>query len=1259
MWNTTISIKKGTTLALYFLALFIIFGLFFANWASAAPLAAELSISNASANEGAGELAFTVSRTENTDAVTVTVTSADGTASAGDDYVAFSDTITFTAGGDLSQVVTVTLNNDIDVELDETFTMTLSAPENATLSTTNAEGIGTIQNDDKAFVEFNPADFPSDVTGAEGSTLNFPVNVTNLIDGGFSLTYTVSAQTASASDFVVASGLLNFAGTTVGENQTISVNAVDDNIVENSETFVVTLGAASNTIYADSIEAAFGRGEVEGEITDNDSADVTIEINSAAESTGSVPFTVKLSAPASGVVSADVTTIDGLAQSASDYTALSGQTIQIPAGQLSANGSIVVNNDNIVERDENLSIVIDSINNGGLNISTGSQISGTASILNDDSATVTIAPGATTAEGNLGTSTMTFNVSVDNPVDGGFDVAYNTNDGSATVADGDFVAKSGTLSFNGTANESKTVSVSINGDSKIEPDENLSVTLGNFSNTFSPSDLQKSGSPASGIIENDDTIKLSIETGSVLESAGTLPFTITLDTLEPVPVPVQISTNNGSATTEDGDYVRLTGVNLVIPANQKSITSFVTINDDNKIEKDETLSVSILSFVSDGDQVSDSVPPASTGFILNDDSAEVVIVEPVSILEGDTGNKTLVVTAKVDKAVPAGFDIDYNVTAGTATAGADFETTSGTLTFTGTEDETQTFAVQIIGDEDVEPNETFSLVLDNVTTTDLNFSDNVSTPITPVIGTIIDNDTAGVTVSDETITEDDSGQKMLTFQVFLTRKVVGGFTVDFATQDDTATTADGDYAAASGTLTFVGNAAETQTFSVPINGDTKVEDTEAFKVSLSNISEPNVEILDGEGIGSIENDDTASLSIQAPISIAEGGRGGQPITFTVSLDNAVQGGLEVAWAITEDGATVADNDYQATVAPLVFAGTAGETQSIVIDAQGDTKVELDEAIEIMLGALTLPSEISSADVTVSNGQSSLTLENDDQAEVAFQGASLQEGTSDTPTQFTINAVLSAASDVPVTVVYSTTSGTAIDGVDFIGVTGTLTFTGSTNEVQSIIVEVPADSDAEEPKSFTVGISSIEASGRDIAAGEDATVIIQDDDSEIEPPVSRFFVYLPVTSRDYNPVFAPDLVVSNVTIFSDSVEVTIKNIGNAAVTKPFWIDSYINPTSPPTKVNQTIIDLGSQGFIWGVDGSKTGFPMEPGDEIVLTVDGEYYRPQESNFTIGTIPAGSTIYVQVDSFGLNAEYGAVEERHEIESGAYNNIFEATGP
>lgn len=111
-----------------------------------------ISISNASVtegNSGSKTLSFPISITNpNSSPIVLTANTADGTAMAGNDYVALANyTVTIPANTS-SYNLNVTVNGDTIYEGSETFTVTLSNPTNATITTATATG--TITNDDSA-----------------------------------------------------------------------------------------------------------------------------------------------------------------------------------------------------------------------------------------------------------------------------------------------------------------------------------------------------------------------------------------------------------------------------------------------------------------------------------------------------------------------------------------------------------------------------------------------------------------------------------------------------------------------------------------------------------------------------------------------------------------------------------------------------------------------------------------------------------------------------------------------------------------------------------------------------------------------------------------------------------------------------------------------------------------------------------------------------------------------------------------------------
>lgn len=83
--------------------------------------------------------------------VTVAYSTADGTAYAGSDYVAASGALSFPAGAS-ANVVNVQILGDTVNEPDETFTVNLSGPSNASVAA--GQGVVTIVNDDASSVQF-------------------------------------------------------------------------------------------------------------------------------------------------------------------------------------------------------------------------------------------------------------------------------------------------------------------------------------------------------------------------------------------------------------------------------------------------------------------------------------------------------------------------------------------------------------------------------------------------------------------------------------------------------------------------------------------------------------------------------------------------------------------------------------------------------------------------------------------------------------------------------------------------------------------------------------------------------------------------------------------------------------------------------------------------------------------------------------------------------------------------------------------------
>jgi hypothetical protein len=158
-----------------------------------------------------------------------------------------------------------------------------------------------------------------------------------------------------------------------------------------------------------------------------------------------------------------------------------------------------------------------------------------------------------------------------------------------------------------------------------------------------------------------------------------------------------------------------------------------------------------------------------------------------------------------------------------------------------------------------------------------------------------------------------------------------------------------------------------------------------------------------------------------------------------------------------------------------------------------------------------------------------------------------------------------------------------------------------------------------------------------------------------PAPGHYMIYLPVVMREAQPpAAAPDLVVVSAVVAPNTVQVVIKNQGNAPVPVGnwFWVDLYVSPNPVPTGVNQVWGDgRASQGIVWGVN--DAALPLDPGETLTLSYGDSYYQETRSNYA-GSLPVGVPIYVQVDSANTSTTYGGVLEGHEIVNGPYNNIL-----
>jgi len=221
----------------------------------------------------------------------------------------------------------------------------------------------------------------------------------------------------------------------------------------------------------------------------------------------------------------------------------------------------------------------------------------------------------------------------------------------------------------------------------------------------------------------------------------------------------------------------------------------------------------------------------------------IVISDAAIVVEGNSGSVNAVFTVSIVGS-HHGLSVNYQTADSSAAAGSDYTAKSGTLTF-ATGVESLTISIPVVGDTRDEIDEQFFVILTSTSFGEITDSQ--------AIGTIQDDDLPpSLKINDVSKSEGNSTLSSFVFTVTLSAASGKTVSVNFATANGTATTADNDYVAKSGTVYF-SPGQTTATITVQVRGGKSREPNETFFVNLSGAIDATVS--DGQGLGTIVNDD--------------------------------------------------------------------------------------------------------------------------------------------------------------------------------------------------------------------------------------------------------------------------------------------------------------------------------------------------------------------------------------------------------------------
>ena len=604
--------------------------------------------------------------------------------------------------------------------------------------------------------------------------------------------------------------------------------------------------------------------------------------------------------------------------------------------------SIDIVADDLQEADEQLTVELAEDNLYPPKYTLGETLTAVINVFDDDTPRFNIT-NSEIVEGDSGQSNMEFIVTLQPPVQQVQSIQWLTTTelGDSAEANQDFVPGNGELVFTAGTTE-QTISIPIIGDTNLEQEESFSVLL------FEPSSesVLLGNTHARGIILNDD-FEITIENSEIVEgnSGGNtrLPFSVTI---EPTPGRVvnlewEVSSLNPDSATANEDYRAETG-QLEFAVNQTAESFNISIYGDDEAEFDETFTVE-LALQAGGGKVINAL---ATGTILNDDSG--ISIADGEVIEGNAGESEMEFVLTLAPVSSRTITVDWSTTlvAGdSATIDADFVSTSETLRFSAGES-TKTIRVAMIGDQIPEIPETFSIELLNPTA-GIELLNSIAT------GTIL-NDDFGLRINDATGVEGESGEVTeMVFEVELDPPVVSEtVNVDWRTEPiaDGFAAGNSDYLIANGTLIFNPNETQ-QLITIEIYDDNRAEQNEQFAVTLFNptTSSPSaiqIGFIDATGIGTIEDNDTAELSVES-VSIYEVEIETAEMIFTVNINPPYSEAIVVNWRASSepDDLARAGYDFRAESGELLIEpGETSKTFSVQI--LDDDEVEPDESFTV-------------------------------------------------------------------------------------------------------------------------------------------------------------------------------------------------------------------------------------------------------------------------------------------------------------------------
>ena len=528
----------------------------------------------------------------------------------------------------------------------------------------------TVRDDDERAVLVRPTALVVEEGGRSGYEVALATEPAGAV--------TVTASVPGGTDVSVSPPTVIFGPADWHAAKTLGVRAAEDADV-GTDPPVVIAHAVSGADYAG--EAA---DPVTVTIVENDAAALWIEDAAGREGDGELRLQVSLSLAVEETVTVDYGTSDGTAAAGGDYVR-SAAALTFPPGETSTTVVVPLLDDAVHEDTEDFLVALANPHGAVL-----ARREAVATIEDDDDLPVLSVGDARADEG---AGHMVFAVVMEGTTDAAVTVDYAMFDVTATDAE-DYAAVPGSLTLapgDGTA----SIVVAVLDDMLEENDETFRVVLANPSRA-SLGDAEGTGT----IVDDDATLALSVADARAAENDGEVAVEISLDAAPESPVSVEYGTAEVSALA-GRDFAAAHGSVTFTPG-ERVATVAVELVDDAVHEPTETFLVTLAN--PGGATI---VRSAATVAITDDDPVPQFFVGD-AVGREDVGE--LVFDVGLEGESDRHATVNYTTADVLATAGTDYRTVAGTLTFAPGE-RSRSFVVPVLDDAVVEEDETFEVRL--------------------------------------------------------------------------------------------------------------------------------------------------------------------------------------------------------------------------------------------------------------------------------------------------------------------------------------------------------------------------------------------------------------------------------------------------------------------------------------------------------------------------------------------------------------------